>query len=141
MSVRTYEQALEAIRASLAAKLPQRVVTRSLIDPANASAEDLAAGVLCLVSRGGGDFANTRGREGQLGRANAYLVGYLKVAEDAEPLEIEQAELALLQEVLDWCTEPGDVRPLNAVLPLDWTQSAQLEHPYGWVALRLDVRT
>ena len=137
----TYEQALEAIRVSLAAKLGHRVVTRSLIDPANLADEDLYAGVLCLVSRGGGDFANTRGREGQLGRGNAYLVGYLRVGEGAEPLEIEQAELALLQEVLDWCTEPGDVRPLNAVLPLDWTQSAQLEHPYGWVALRLDVRT
>ena len=56
-------------------------------------------------------------------------------------MEIEQAELALLQDVLDWCTAPGTVRPLNAVYPLDWTQSAQLEHPYGWVALRLDVRT
>lgn len=140
MSVRTYEQALEAIRASLADKLPQRVVTRSLIDPANASAEDLAAGVLCLVNRGGGDFANTRGREGQLGRGNTFLVGYLKVAEDAEPLAVEQAELALLQDVLDWCTEPGALRPVDAVLPMDWTQSAQLEHPYGWVALRLDVR-
>lgn len=137
----TYEQALEAIRASLAAKLGHRVVTRSLIDPANLADEDLYAGVLCLVSRGGGDFANTRGREGQLGRGNAYLVGYLRVAESAAPLEVEQAELALLQEVLDWCTDPGTLRPLNAVLPLDWTQSAQLEHPYGWVALRLDVRT
>lgn len=137
----TYEQALEAIRVSLAAKLGHRVVTRSLIDPANLADEDLYAGVLCLVSRGGGDFANTRGREGQLGRGNAYLVGYLRVGEGAEPLEIEQAELALLQEVLDWCTDPGLVRPMNAVLPLDWTQSAQLEHPYGWVALRLDVRT
>lgn len=137
----THEQALEAIRASLAAKLSSRVVTRSLIDPASASAEDLTAGVLCLVSRGGGDFANTLGREGQLGRVNAYLVGYLLLAEDAEPVEIEQAELALLQDVLDWCTAPGTVRPLNAVYPLDWTQSAQLEHPYGWVALKLDVRT
>lgn len=137
----THEQALEAIRASLAAKLPHRVVTRSLIDPAGASPDDLRAGLLYLVSRGGGDFANTLGREGQLGRVNAYLVGYLLLAEDAEPVEIEQAELALLQDVLDWCTAPGTVRPLNAVYPLDWTQSAQLEHPYGWVALRLDVRT
>lgn len=137
----THEQALEAIRASLAAKLSSRVVTRSLIDPANASAEDLRAGVLCLVSRGGGEFANTLGREGQLGRVNAYLVGYVRVAEDADPLEIEQVELALLQDVLDWCTEPGALRPVNAVYPLDWTQSAQLEHPYGWVALKLDVRT
>lgn len=141
MSTRTPEQALEAIKLSLEAKLPHRRVLRSLIEPANASTEDLTAGVLCLVSRGGGDFANTRGREGQLGRVNAYLVGYLKVAEDTEPLAVEQAELALLQEVLDWCTEPGALRPVNTVLPMDWTQSAQLEHPYGWVALRLDVRT
>ena len=137
----THGQALEAIRAGRAAKLPSRVVTRSRIEPAGASPDDVRAGVLCLVSRGGGDFANTLGREGQLGRVNAYLVGYLLVAEDAEPIEIEQAELALLQDVLDWCTAPGTVRPLNAVYPLDWTQSAQLEHPYGWVALRLDVRT
>ena len=67
--------------------------------------------------------------------------GYVLLSEDAEPVEVEQAELALLQDVLDWCTAPGAVRPLNAVYPLDWTQSAQLEVPYGWVALKLDVRT
>ncbi len=137
----TNEQALAAIHASLAAALPQRVVSRSLADPASASDEDLRAGLLCLVSRGGGDFANTRGREGQLGRVNAYLVGYVRVDEGDEPAAVEQAELALLQDVLDWCTEPGALRPVNAVYPMDWTQSAQLEHPYGWVALRLDVRT
>lgn len=137
----TNEQALAAIHASLAAALPARVVSRSLADPASASDEDLRAGLLCLVSRGGGDFANTRGREGQLGRVNAYLVGYVRVDEGDEPAAVEQAELALLQDVLDWCTEPGALRPVNAVYPMDWTQSAQLEHPYGWVALRLDVRT
>ena len=140
MTRRTVDEALEAAVASLKAKLPQRVVSRSLVDPANARDEDLRAGLLCLVSKGGGDFANTRGREGQLGRSNAYLVGFVRVDEQEPAAAVEQAELALLQDVLDWCTEPGVVRPVNAVLPLDWTQSAQLEHPYGWVALRLDVR-
>lgn len=136
------DTALETIKTSLAAKLSARVVTRSLVDPAAAKAADLKAGLLCLVAKGGGEFANYRGREGDLAHVQATLVGFVKVDDKGTtPLSVEQAELALLQDVLDWVKEPGAIKPVNTVLPLDWQQSSQLEHPYGWFALRLDVRT
>jgi hypothetical protein len=133
--------ALDAIKASLAAAFPARTVQRSLpLDPANLPSEQLLAGVLCLVSEDGGDFANYLGREGQLGHMHVSVVGFLQVAEDSAPEAIEQAELTLLQELLDWTGNTGDIDPAASLLPEGWTQSKQLEHPFGWLILRLDVQ-
>jgi hypothetical protein len=135
------DAALEAIKDSLAAAMPTRTVQRSLpLDPANLPREQLLAGVLCLVCEDGGDFANYYGREGQLGDMHVSVVGFLQVAEDTEPAAIEQAELTLLQELLDWTGNTGDIDPAASLLPEGWTQSKQLEHPFGWLILRLDVK-
>jgi hypothetical protein len=135
------DAALEAVKASLAAAFPARTVTRSLPrDPANLPREQLLAGVLCLVSEDGGDFANYYGREGELGHLKASVVGFLQVAEDTEPEAIERAELALLQELLDWTGNTGNIDPASSALPEGWTQSKQLEHPFGWLILQLDVQ-
>lgn len=131
--------ALDAIEASLFAVLKDRHVERGLVDPAAVENQKLRDGLVCIVGNGGGNFANYLGREGQLGRMGVVLVGFLRVEEDSKPVDIERAELKLLQELLDWTTFPNNPG-LNSVLPLDFRQSGQLEHPYGWVALTLDVR-
>ncbi|WP_290906216.1 hypothetical protein [Aquabacterium sp.] len=132
---------LEAIKASLAAAMPLRRVQRSLPpDPLALPADDLRAGVVCLVSEGGGDFANYLGREGELGHLQASLVGFVAVEEDTEPVAIEQAELALLRDLLAWCNTHAPMADVQDVLPQDFTQSKQLEHPYGWLILKLDIR-
>lgn len=131
------DSALELIKSSLEAALPARKVQRGLVDPAAADRADLLAGLVCVVSRGGGQFANYLGREGQLGTMEVALVGFLVVDEASEPVAIEQAELALLQDLLDWTKYPGGV---GAALPKEWRQSEQLEHPYGWLVLGLDVQ-
>ncbi|MGE0350949.1 hypothetical protein [Hydrogenophaga sp.] len=131
--------ALDAIEASLFATLGDRHVQRGLADPAAADRQHLLDGLVCVVGQGGGSFANYLGREGQLGLMTVMLVGFLLVEEDTEPVAIEQAELALLQELLDWTAHPNNPG-LNSVLPLEFRQSQQLEHPYGWVALSLEVR-
>lgn len=131
------DTALAAMAASLAAYLPTRVVQRNLVDPANARAEDLRAGLLCLVGGGGGGFANYMGRVGQLGQLKAALVGFVLVPEkDTTGADVEAAELDLLDDVLRWMNGHAPV----TVLPGDWAQSRQLEHPYGWFTLELDVR-
>ena len=99
----TQEDVLEAMRESLAAQLPGRYVQRSLMDPSTEKNERLADGVLCLVATGGGSFANWLGRAGELGTVNVTLVGYVKVADKSEPVEVERAELAMLADVLGWC--------------------------------------
>lgn len=140
MSVNNHNAVLDAIVASLTVALPERYVQRSLIDPANAPRASLLAGTVCVVSGGGGGFANYRGREGDLGHMNVTLVGFVQVAESSEPADVERAELDLLGDLLWWVSSAA-VAGLDVIYPQDWTQSRQLEHPYGWVALGLEVRT
>jgi hypothetical protein len=140
MSVNNHNAVLDAIVASLAAALPLRYVQRSLVDPANAARAQLLAGLVCVVSEGGGGFANYRGREGDLGTMNVRLVGFVQVAEGSLPADVECAELALLGDVLLWANTAG-VPGLDVMYPGDWVQSKQLEHPYGWLALALEVKT
>lgn len=140
MSVANHNAVLDAIVASLAAALPARVAQRSLVDPANANVAALTAGVICVVSEGGGNFANYRGREGDLGTMNVRLVGFLQVLESSTPADIERAELTLLGELLTWVSTTA-VPGLDVMYPGDWVQSKQLEHPYGWLALALIVKT
>ena len=140
MSVNSHNAVLEAMAASLAAALPARYVQRNLVDPAGETAARLLAGVICLVSGGGGGFANYRGREGDLGHMDVYLVGYVQVQESATPADVERAELTLLGDVLGWVSTTA-VPGLDVMEPGDWKQSRQLEHPYGWMVLELKVKT
>ena len=140
MSVNNHNDVLDAIKASLTAALPLRHVQRSLVDPANVSAAKLTAGVICLVSEGGGSFANYRGREGDLGTLKARLVCFVQVPEKSEAADIERAELALLGDLLGWVNSAA-VPGLDVMYPGDWAQSKQLEHPYGWLVLALEIKT
>lgn len=139
MSLNNHNAVLDALVASLAAALPARKVQRSLVDPASASAAALSAGLVCVVSEGGGKFANYRGREGDLGTMNARLVGFLQVGEKSQPADIERAELTLLGELLSWAGTTA-VPGLDVMTPGDWVQSKQLEHPYGWLVLALEIK-
>src|SRR3990167_8762196 len=140
MSVNNHNAVLDAIVASRAAAMPTRFVQRSLVDPANALAAQLLAGLVCVVNEGGGDFANYRGREGDLGKIDVRLVGFVKVDEGTVAADVERAELDLLGSLLLWVNTTA-VPGLDVVTPGDWTQSKQLEHPYGWLALALTVKT
>lgn len=140
MSVNNHNAALDALHASLALALPNRYVQRSLADPAQVPAEQLQAGLICLVTEGGGRFANYRGREGDLGAMDVRLVGFVQVPESAPPSDVERAELDLLGEVLLWVSTTA-VPGLDVLTPGDWSQSKQLEHPYGWLVLALEVKT
>lgn len=143
MSLADPSAALDALAASLAAHVPERTVGRSLIDPQNTKRERLQEGVLCVVLEGGGDFANYRGREADLGVLNVRVVGFCQVGEKDAPAEVERAELALLQDVLGWIHAPSLGHygaGVDRVDPEDFALSKQLEHPYGWMTLTLRVR-
>jgi len=139
--IRSIDAALEAIKNSMAAQLPGRVVQRSLVlDPPTHDAQELRKGVICLVGEGGGRFANYRGREGQLGHINLGVVAFLAVDESEPPEAIERAELALLEEVLAWVKEPGEPRAFDTALPGNFRLSRQIDFPLGWFVLELDVK-
>lgn len=130
---------MEAMKASLATAMPTRHVQRDLVDPAKEKLANLSAGVICVVSAGGGQFGNWNGREGDLGTMKVSLVGFLQVDAKSDPSTVEIAELALLAELLSWCQQ-AKAEPLDEVFPLEYRQSQQLSHPLGWLALDLEVR-
>lgn len=135
-----HDAALAALAASLAAAMPERYVQRSLVDPATVAREKLLAGLVCVVSEGGGEFANRVGRWADLGTMNVRLVAFVAVAEKGTTGEdVERAELAVLGEVLSWCSTAA-VAGIDLVTVQDWQQSKQLEHPYGWLVVALRVK-
>lgn len=140
MSVDNHNAVMNALAASLAAFAPARHVQRSLVDPANETSERLMAGVICLVSDGGGDFATYRGREGDLGKMTVRAVAFVQVAESAVAADVETAEFSVLGDLLRWIATTG-TPGVDKVMPGNWAQSKQLEHPYGWLVLELRVKT
>jgi len=137
----TYETVMATLETSLRAALPARTVQRGMVlDPANLKAVQLTAGTLCLVSQGGGGFYNWQGREGDGGDLDVTVVGFVSVAERDATKQLEQAEFLLIEDVLTFCKGIGMVAPLDAVVPQSWQQSGQLEHPFGWVTMKLKVR-
>ena len=133
------EAQMEALRASLAAALPGRVVSRSMKPATVYADEDLRAGVVSLARLGEKDFANYRGREADLGTVEAVLVGRVAVGMDADEVELERAELALAGELLEWLQGPraaggGQGRATGR------RQSGQIEYPAGWVLFKLEVQ-
>lgn len=141
MSTSPANTALQAVSDSLAAKLTTRVVGRSFMPVvADCPADELRAGKLCVVADEGAGFATHRGREADLGVLDFVVIGYVLVDEDLPPAAVEQAELALLQDVLDWVADPGAVRPRNGVYPQAVKFSRQLEAPYGWVAMHMQTQ-
>lgn len=138
MSMPDYNVVLDALVASMSTAMPGRHVDRNLVDPAQVKREKLLAGQLCVVSTKGGNFANYRGREAQLGQIRVSVVGYLAVPESSSRKDIERAELELLGDLLAWIAS-GSVG-VSYVAPGDWEQSKQMEHPYGWLVLELVVK-
>lgn len=139
MTPNLQDTVMDALVASMEAAMPARWVQRKLVDPGLEKATRLEQGVICVVSAGGGSFANWQGREGELGTMNVVVVGFVKVADSAPSDDVERAELALLADLLDWCALAKPV-PLDSVYPGDYRQSQQLAAPVGWLRLDLQVR-
>lgn len=134
-----FDTRLAALAAHLTTSCPLRVVTRSLKDFALREDADLTDGILTVVGGGAGRFRNLRERLGMDATQRVTLVGQLRVAESAEPLAVEQAEFTLYDEVI--AALQAGAGTLRCIDIADFRQSAQLEHPYGWIALDLEWAT
>jgi len=137
--VATPEQTLEALKNGLASSMPSRIVRRSFKPLAQCKEDDLLQGIVTLVNRGERGYANYLGREAQLGTLDVLLIGQLKVDPKREPLEIEQEELALVEEIKAFLQAPAPAGVVDC-LAQSFTQSGQLEAPFGWVVFELEVR-
>lgn len=128
---------MAALQTALDTAMPTRVVTRDLKDFADRDKTDVAAGVFTLVSAGEGGYKNYNGREAMDGRHRMLLVGQIELAEDAAGSAVEDAEFAMVEEV------KGFMRALPASLcsltMTGFRQSGQVDAPYGWVAIDMEL--
>lgn len=132
------EPFMAAAKLSLQAACPTRVVLRGMQDPAALGDAALAQGVLSLVADGTDGWVEFTGREGEYGRLSFAIVGHLRVADDATPEALDQAEAALEGELLAWCQQIKPA-PLDAVYPRRAFYSKGLERPYGWIVMELEA--
>ena len=125
------------IAAQLAAHCPARVVTRRLLDFTARPRSELLAGVFTLVSAGEGGYANYNGREAMDGRHEILLVGQVEVAPTAQPEDTEEAEFAMVEEVKAFVRSLPPA--LCSLTMKGFSQSRQMEHPYGWMVVDMEM--
>jgi hypothetical protein len=128
---------MAALKTAMETAMPTRVVTRKLKDFADRPKPDIAAGVFTLISKGERGYQNYNGREAMDGRHSMLLVGQIELAEDTDGDAVEDAEFAMIEEV------KGFVRALPSglcsLVMTGFQQSGQLDAPYGWVAITLEM--
>ena len=127
---------MNQIAALLASRLPARIVTRSLKDFAERQPAELKRGIYTLISQGESGYANYLTRMAMDGTQRLLLVGQIQLGEQDAPQAVEDAELAMVEEIKEFCR---DLPPALVCLSMTgFTQSGQLEAPYGWVGINLE---
>ena len=127
---------MNLIKTLLAAAAPLRVVTREFIDFGMRADADLVKGVYTLISRGEDGYQNFNGREAMDGVQRITLVGQIRVANNSTTSSLEDAEFAMVEEIKAFVR----ARPIElcTLAMKGFTQSGQIEHPDGWIAVELE---
>lgn len=127
---------LNLIKTTLAAALPTRIVTRDLLDFAARQHSELQAGIYTLVSKSEGGYQNLNGRAAMDGAQRMFLAGQLVLTEAALPSEVEDAELAMVDEIKAFLRA---LPPALCRLQMTgYRQSQQMDVPYGWISVDLE---
>lgn len=120
---------LDAVKVALATAAPTRVTTRKLEGFAERKSSDLEAGVFTLISKG------ERRVDQDYSFINCLLVGQLLLGEDVDGEAVEEAELLMIDDIRRFM---GGVQGCQVNMK-SWSQSQQIELPYGWVAVELEL--
>jgi hypothetical protein len=125
-----------AIAQSITAALSTRIVKRSLLHFDHHEPGEIETGVVMLISDGEHDYSQNLGMTAKEGKHGQLLVCHLKVDENSPKVAIEQAEMALIEEIKSWVRAgvPGMSFEIESA-----QHSRQLEHPYGWVVVKLNA--
>lgn len=127
---------LDPLIVSMQAAMPTRILTRELTGFEKRKDDDLKKGVITLLMYRESGFANYVGREAQWGKLTVLLTAQLRLTGDASGTEVEAAEVALADEIKQYLQ--GQL-PLSSVLLLEINYSGQVEAPYGWITMKLEV--
>lgn len=131
---------MAAAKDSLAEHCPGRLVLRGLQDPGALGDKALRQGVLTLIATGLADWQRHTGREGEHGKLEFIVAGYIRLqGTDTSTEHMEQAEAALEHDVLRWVRNELKPAPLDAIYPLRCTYSGGLETPVGWFVMELEA--
>lgn len=126
----TVKPILDAVKAALAAAAPTRVVTRKLEGFAERNSVDLEKGVFTLLNTG------RRDEDAHISYLKGMLVGQLLLGEDADGEAVEEAELVMMDDVARLVSGVQGCR----IIPVgEWKQSRQIELPYGWISVDLEI--
>ena len=128
---------MEAVRESLAAFCPHRKVSRDFLDFAQRDEADLKKGLLSLIADGGSPQGEGLSETFVMDSQNMAILGQIKLPEGCAPSEVENAEMAMLDDVLNWMRSSPEV--LDEVVLRRFRQSKQVESPYGWMVLEFSV--
>lgn len=132
--VERIDDRMALIAASLTAALPTREVKRNLLHFDQHAPGELESGVVMLVSDGESNYSRNLGMTAKEPSHSLLVICHLKVAEDSPKLAIELAEMALLEEIKTWLRAGVEGMSFD----IDSAQhSRQLEHPYGWVVIKI----
>lgn len=138
MNLQTY---IDLLLASLAAFATDRDVSRDFKTLAQLDSEpggNLANGRFTLVSDNLGETNNISGDAVRGGTWTIAVVGQIKLAENATGSQVEDAEFAMFNQLVNWLNSPIDDE-INCLEIKRMTQSKQLETPYGWIAVTIEV--
>lgn len=133
------ETVMAALKSAMQTAMPARVVTRSYKDFGLRSDTDLRSGIWTLLSTGEKDYANYLGREAQLGTLTVAALGQVRVDDNSDEEEIEAAEFAMVEELKAFVRGELAATIDGGALMKGFRQSGQMEHPYGWVAVELEI--
>lgn len=136
------EPFMAAMKTSLQAMYPDRLVLRGPHDPATLGDARLRRGVFCLVASGTDGWAEHTWREAQYGTLGFSVVIY-GLTEDVVDTEefrhyerLDALEATLEAELLAWC-KTAKPEPLDAVYPVRATYSGGLEFPVCWLTIEM----
>lgn len=130
---------MDLIVATLEARVPLRIVTRSLQDFSQRQPAQLKRGVYTLVSQGEAGYRNLLGRAARDGRHHLLLVGQIQLGEKVGTEDIEDAEFEMVEEIKAFCRAlPA---PLACLEMTGFRQSGQVDAPYGWIAVDMEMES
>lgn len=125
----------EQLRSALETAQPARIVTRSFNN--DRPDAELRAGVFTILAQGEGGYNNLPGREAMYGTIDLVILGQIMVAEGDAAADLEEAEFTLVEEIKSF------VRALpvgiDSLMIKRYRQSGQIDHPYGWVAIEMEM--
>lgn len=133
------EAVMAAAKTAMQTAMPMRVITRSYKDFSLRSDADLRSGIWTLISTGEKDYANYKGREAQLGTLTVAALGQVRVDDNSSEEAIETAEFAMVEELKAFVRGELAAAIDGGALMKSFRQSGQMEHPYGWVAVEIEI--